>query len=102
MLFLLRGNKSNLGLIKRIFVTRNIATSSVQRGEPPLKFTQKDFDEVNRKQMDKFKKNLEKNASEDPYSPVIFLLKTVAVGFILATVGSISYGELYGRVVRIN
>ena len=101
---MLRGNKSNLGLglIKRTFLPRNIAISSVRHNEPPLKFTQKDFDEVNRKQIDQFQKNMEKNASEDPFSPVKFLLKTIAVGFILATISSISYGKLRGMEVRFS
>ena len=98
MLFLLR-NKSIFGveLIKRTLIHRTLSTVSVKfSGRPAKSFTQSDFDRVHRREVDKFKKDIEQksaNMSEDPFSPVKYFFKALIIGFSLATVCSISYGE---------
>ena len=98
MLFLLR-NKSNFGLelIKRTLIPRTVTTASVKyiSGRPAKSFTQSDFDKVHREEAKKFKKEIEQKFKkpEDPFSPVKYFFKALAIGFTLATVCSISYGE---------
>ena len=97
MLFLLR-NKSNFGLelVKRTLMHRSVATISTsvkQCGKPGKSFTQRDFDRVHREEVAKFQKDIKKISSEDPFSPVISFLKALTIGFVLATICSISYGE---------
>jgi len=106
MFFLLR-NKSNLGLelIKRTLIPRTVTTASVKyiSGRPAKSFTQSDFDRVHRKEVNKLKKEIEEKSSEDPFSPVKNLVKALTIGFLLATVCSISYGAYdpgYRKVLR--
>jgi len=108
MLFLL-GNKSNFGveLVKRTLIHRSVATASVKlSGRPVKSFTQSDFDRVHRREVNKFKKEIEQksaNMSEDPFSPVKYFVKALTIGFTLATVCSISYGAYdpgYRKVLR--
>ena len=91
-------NKSNFGLelVKRTLMHRSVATISTsvkQCGKPGKSFTQSDFDRVRREEVAKFQKDIKKISSEDPFSPVIGLLKALTIGFVLATICSISYGE---------
>ena len=98
MLFLL-GNKSKLGveLVKRTLIHRTVATAGVKlSGRPVKSFTQRDFDKVHRRKVNDLKKKIEEksaNMSEDPFSPVKYFIKALTIGFTLATVCSISYGE---------
>ena len=96
MFFLLR-NKSNfcLELVKRTLIQRHVATTSIKFGERPAKsFTQRDFDRVHRREVDELKKTIEQKSSEDPFSPIKYFFKALTIGFVLATVCSISYGEV--------
>ena len=102
MLFLLRC-KSNIGLelVKRTLIHRHVATTtSIKSNEKRVKsFTQRDFDRVHRKEVDKFKKKIEQRSSEDPFSPIKYFFKALGVGFILATICSISYGETFHYLI---
>jgi len=80
-----------------------ISTSVKQCGKPGKSFTQSDFDRVHREEVAKFKKDIEQITSEDPFSPVIYFLKALTIGFVLATICSISYGAYdpgYRKVLR--
>ena len=96
MLFFLR-NKSNFGLdlMKRTLITRSLATNSIKLSDRPVKFTQEDFDKINKQQVDEFKKDFENKTSDDPFSPVKTFIKALTTGFFLATICSISYGKVY-------